>query len=131
ANVKQILLSTHMYILDFNDILPYTSWSSGTYNVANWCYTRKAGVPKDNVELGQLWPYHRQRFIYFCPLDYTNTVLFRAREMQVSSYCMNGSVSGFTTAPTGAPYTSYKMAQFKPHYMIYWEEDEKQPSKFD
>src|SRR4026208_41986 len=40
GNVKQILLATHMYVLDFYDTLPYTSWSSGTLNVANWCYTR-------------------------------------------------------------------------------------------
>src|SRR6266446_9833994 len=50
ANVKQILLSTHMYVLDFNDFLPYTSWSSGTLNVPNWCYTRTSGTPKDRVD---------------------------------------------------------------------------------
>src|SRR5689334_14270442 len=57
ANIKQILLSTHMYVLDWNDVLPYTSWSSGTLNVANWCYTRtSSSTNKDRVDLGQLWP---------------------------------------------------------------------------
>jgi hypothetical protein len=51
--------------------------------------------------------------------------------MQVTSYTMNGSVSGFTTAPTGRPWTSYKMALFRPQCMIYWESDEKQPSNYD
>src|SRR5437016_5441852 len=37
ANVKQILLSTHMYALDFEDTLPYTSWDSTVFNVPNWC----------------------------------------------------------------------------------------------
>jgi prepilin-type N-terminal cleavage/methylation domain-containing protein len=132
ANVKQILLATHMYTLDFTDILPYTGWSSGTYNVANWCYTRTVNATnKDNVALGQLWPYLTTKNIYWCPLEVTNTPSFRQREMQVCSYTINGSVSGFTTAPTGKPYTSYTISRFKPNYMIYWESDEKQPSYYD
>ena len=130
-NLKQILLSTHLYIVDYNDILPYTGWSSGTLNVPNWCYTRTAGKPKDVIEMGQLWPYHKQGAIYWCPLERTNNAAFRARDMQVTSYTMNGSVSAFQTSPTGKPWVSYKMSQFKPHYMIYWESDEKQPSYYD
>jgi len=132
GNVKQILLSTHMYVLDSNDVLPYTSWSSDTRDVPNWCYVRTSNATnKDDVTRGQLWPYHKQRLIYWCPIEPTNTIQFKMRDMQVCSYTMNGSVSGFTTAPTGKPYTSYKMAQFKPHYMIYWESDERQPSYYD
>lgn len=132
GNVKQILLSTHMYVLDFNDVLPYTSWSSGTLNVPNWCYMRTSNpTNKDDVAQGQLWPYHRQKQIYWCPLEQTNNLFFRQRDMQVCSYTMNGSVSGFQTSPTGKPFVSYKMSAFKPHYMIYWESDERQPSYYD
>ncbi len=134
ANIKQILLATHMYVQDFSDSLPYTSWSSDTLNVPNWCYVR-TGNPqpnKDDVTRGQLWPYHNQKLLYWCPIEQTNNVFFRARDMQVCSYTMNGSVSGFTISPPNArPYTSYKMASFKPHYMIYWESDERQPSYYD
>jgi prepilin-type N-terminal cleavage/methylation domain-containing protein len=132
GNMKQILLTTHMYSMDFTDILPYTSWSSDTPNVPNWCYVRTTNrTNKDDVTRGQLFPYHKQRMLYWCPLENTNTASFRLRDMQVSSYTMNGSVSGFQTAPTGRPYVSYKMAQFRPHYMIYWESDERQPSYYD
>jgi len=133
ANIKQILLSTHMYVSDFNDVLPYTSWSSDVQNVPNWCYTRTSDrVQKDKVELGQLWPYlSPQKSIFWCPIEQTNTALFRARDMQVCSYTMNGSVSGFQTSPTRTPYVSYKMSRFKPHFMIYWESDENQPSYYD
>lgn len=128
GNMKQILLATHMYVLDNNDFLPYTSWSSGTFNVPNWLYSRIGSrFLLDDVEQGQLWPYHKQRLIYWCPSENTNTVAFRAREMQVSSYTMNGSVSGFGTSPTGKPYVSYKMALFKPQYMLYWESNENTP----
>ena len=132
SNLKQILLSTHLYVLDWNDTLPYTSWSSGTFNVPNWCYTRtgRRGMP-DEVELGQLWPYHSQRLLYWCPMENTNTATFRAREMQVCSYTMNGSVSGFGTSPTGVPYVSYKMRLFKVDSMLYWESDERTPSYYD
>jgi len=131
SNVKQILLTTLMYANDNNDYMPYTSWSSDTFNVANWCYTRVAtNRPDHTVELGQLWPYHKERKIYWCPLDRTNNSFFRQREMKVCSYMMNGAVSGYSTGPRG-PYTTYKLTQFQPHYMVYWEADEKQPSNWD
>jgi hypothetical protein len=80
--------------------------------------------------LGQLWPYHKTRSLYWCPLEQTNNILFKLREMQVCSYIMNGSVSAFSSGPVGN-YVSYKMSQFKPHYMLYWEPDERQPSEYD
>lgn len=131
ANMKQILLATQSYVADNNDYMPYTSWSSGTFDVANWCYTRIAkNKPDHTVEKGQLWPYHQERKLYFCPLDATNTPFFKQREMQVSSYVMNGAVSKYSTGPRG-PYTTYKHGQFAPDAMLYWEADEKQPSNFD
>jgi prepilin-type N-terminal cleavage/methylation domain-containing protein len=131
SNVKQILLSTHLYINDYNDYLPYTGWSSGILDVANWCYTRTTATPRDKIDLGQLWPYHKQWLIYWCPIENTNTFAFSQRQTQVTGYTMNGSASGFTTSPTGRPYVSYKLNQFKVHYMLYWESDEKQPSYYD
>ncbi len=130
-NFKQILLSTHMYVADSNDYLPYTSWSSGTFNVANWCYMRVAtNNPSHTPERGLLFPYHTERKLYFCPLERTNTPLFKAREMKTSSYVMNGAVSKYSTGPRG-DYTTYKQSQFTADAMIYWEADDKQPSNFD
>lgn len=131
GNMKQILLATQMYVTDNNDYMPYTSWSSGTYDVANWCYTRVRGVrPEHDVTKGLLWPYHGTWQLYFCPLERTNTRFFRLREMQVSSYVMNGAVSKYSTGPAGS-YTTYKQTQFRPDSMVYWEGDETQPSNWD
>jgi prepilin-type N-terminal cleavage/methylation domain-containing protein/prepilin-type processing-associated H-X9-DG protein len=131
GNLKQVLLATHLYVDDNQDYLPYTSWSSGTYNVPNWAYTRvTTNRPQHMVERGQLWPFHSTKVLYWCPLERTNNTLFRAREMQVSSYVMNGAVSGYNTGPRGN-YTTYKMSEFLPDRMLYWEADEKQPSNFD
>ncbi len=46
SNVKQILASTHMYTHDANDYLPYTGWSSSSYNIPNWLYTRTTVVTR-------------------------------------------------------------------------------------
>ena len=82
------------------DWLPYTSWSSDTFDVVNWMSMRvRANKPDHTVERGQLWPYHRERKLYWGPLDRTNTALSRAREMKAGSYVMNGAVSGYHTAP--------------------------------
>jgi prepilin-type N-terminal cleavage/methylation domain-containing protein len=132
GNLKQILLSTHLYVLDFNDYLPYTSWSSGTLNQPNWCYTRTSNRTNEfDVSLGQLYPYQKTRALFWCPTENTNTIYFRAREQKVCSYTMNGSVSGFGTSPTGIPWVSYKMGRFRPNCMIYWESDEKSPQYYD
>lgn len=132
GNIKQILLSTHLYVTDFNDILPYTSWSSGTMNKANWCYMRVSNSTNQfDVSQGQLWPYHKSSAIYWFPIENTNTIFFKQREMKVCSYTMNGSVSGFGTTPAVVPYVSYKMALFRPDAMIYWESNENLPSNYD
>lgn len=130
-NLKQLLLATHLYVGDSQDYLPYTSWSSGTFNVPNWAYTRVVtNKPDHTVDRGLLWPYHGSKKLLFCPLDRTNTALFRQREMKVSSYMINGAVSAYGTGPRG-PYTTYKMTQFSPDAMVFWEADERQPSNFD
>jgi len=132
VNIKQILLSTQMFVSDNDDYMPYTSWSSGTYNVPNWCYTRVATnvAPEHRVELGQLWSYHTEKRLFFCPLEKTNTPTFKLREMKVSSYTMNGAVSKYSTGPRGA-YTTYKQSDFRPIDMLYWEPEEREPSYFD
>src|SRR5688572_24841878 len=131
GNMKQILLATQMYVSDNNDQMPYTSWSSGSFDVPNWCYTRIQGnIPDHTVAKGQLWNYHNTRQLYFCPLDQTNTTFFRQREMKVSSYMMNGAISKYTTGPRGN-YTTYKVTEFNPTSMLYWEADEKLPSNYD
>ncbi len=131
SNIKQVLLCVHMYVDDNGDYLPYSSWSSGTYNVANWAYTRmRTNAPEHRVEYGQLWNYHQTRELYWCPLDRTNTVFFKEREMQVSSYMINGAVSSYGTGPSG-DWTTWKMSAFQPDFMLFWEADEKLPSNYD
>src|SRR5258706_15495875 len=57
-------------------------------------------------------------------------MLLPALSKAKESSMMNGAVSGYTTGPRG-PYTTYKMAQFQPHFMLYWEGNEKEPGNYD
>ena len=134
SNMKQILLATHMYTTDNSDYMPYSSWSSGTTKLPNWCYTRyRVATPSDDrVSDGLLWQYHTVSNLFWCPLDRTNTAFFKQREMQVCSYVMNGAVTSYTTGPPGRPqYTTWKISDFRPEYMVYWEADERQPANYD
>ena len=129
--IKQILLATHLYTLDSEDHLPYSSWRSDAYDIPNWCYTRRRNMnPEHNVEEGQLWIYLNVRQMFLCPLDRTNTVDFKRREMQVSSYLMNGAVTAYHSfEEIGKMWGTFKLSQFQPDSMIYWEADEGDPTR--
>jgi len=136
-NLKQILIATHLYTMDSEEYLPYSSWSSGTFDVPNWCYTRRRNTdPQHNVREGQLWSNLNAEKIYRCPIERTTTPEYKLRlndnELQtVSSYVMNGAVTAYGTSPGGRQWGSFKITQFQPDYMIYWEADERKPSNYD
>ena len=125
SNMKQILLSTHLYAHDSGDALPYTSWEFGERpisqgGVPNWCYAKLEDRIRDITE-GQLWPYHREWLIYWCPTDRTNDAFFRARETKTTTYVMNGAVHG----------NGKKLSQFRTDGMLYWENDDQNPTRYD
>lgn len=131
-NYKQILLATAMYATDSDDYLPHPTWSSASYNVPGWAYTRMASriPPEHKIREGQLWKYLEAEAVYWCPLERTNTSAFRAREMQVTSYVMNGAGSGYSPGPRGLG-TTYKVSQFDPDDIMFWETDENIASYWD
>jgi prepilin-type N-terminal cleavage/methylation domain-containing protein len=132
SNNKQILLAMTMYAQDSLEYLPHPTWGSDEYDLPGWLYTRtRVGKPPHKIELGQLWPFLKIPQIYWCPLERTNTALFRAREMQVGSYVMNGAVSGFSTGVGGTRGKTYKHSDFAPDAILYWETDERTPSFWD
>lgn len=53
--IKQILLATHMYALDAEDRLPYSSWRSDAYDIPNWCYTRRRNTMSKKASFGTTW----------------------------------------------------------------------------
>ena len=94
-NFKQIGTANAMYTNDYDDYMPYPGWSSGTLNLPNWAYTRKANTTpaRDLVHESQLFPYHSNSNVLKCSIDYIvknrQHKMFKRRQQIVSSYIMN------------------------------------------
>jgi prepilin-type N-terminal cleavage/methylation domain-containing protein len=135
ANLKQMMVATHLYVADNQDTMPWPNWASGDQpGRAGWLYTppsslvvQPAGDSPFKVATGLFWPVLHDTRIFFCPMDNTNSPLFAQRAQQISSYAMNGAVCGYTNVL----YPSVKQGRLNPASIIFWETDEKQPSNFN
>lgn len=138
-NVKQTHLAVSMYSLDNSEFLPYTGWNLG-YN--NWAYG--SGLPSaagitaltpgnayyrqiyDFLPRGQLWPIIKSEKIYFCPKDAATissgkyAQWFALRIQKITSYCMNGAMSGYSD--NGG--RGLKTTQFNPDDVVFWESND-------
>lgn len=135
-NLKQLMLAALMYVDDDGGRMPYTTWGSGQRNVPGWIYTRLNGGrgrpnPFDDIEQGQLWPYHKSAQLLWCPSHRTNDPVFQLYEYKVGSYIMNGAVSGFSSSLNGKPNSTWQAELFDPEDVIFWEADEKEARFWD
>jgi prepilin-type N-terminal cleavage/methylation domain-containing protein len=130
-NLKQIITAVQMYANDNHDALPAPNWASQDFlGLPGWLYARDDslnGPAQFNIEGGLLWPTLRSQKLYMCPLDNTNSVLFKQREQQLSSYVMNGAVIGYYR--TNFP--ALRLSRFQPTDVAFWEADEKEPEYFN
>lgn len=130
-NLKQQILTTHLYTSDNNDVLPWPNWGKGDGpNQPGWLYTFNpvaTGPARFKVETGLFWKTLRDGKLYFCPRDMSANALFSKREQQISSYVMNGAVIGYNR--TNNP--PEKLASFRPDDIAFWESDENQPKYFN
>ena len=128
-NFKQIGTANAMYTNDYDDYMPYPGWSSGTLNLPNWAYTRKANTTpaRDLVHESQLFPYHSNSNVLKCSIDYIvknrQHKMFKRRQQIVSSYIMNGAYCEYTINLGRKPGMSYSASQFRPGDTVYWEAD--------
>jgi prepilin-type N-terminal cleavage/methylation domain-containing protein len=134
-NQKQLLLATIMYVTDSQDYMPFPDWGN---DYTGWCYKYRAvtGQTAYRLDEGLLWPYLKTAPLYLCPLDRTNTTLFKARRQNgycdVTSYVMNGAVSGYSDgSAAGGGGKTFKNSAFKPHCILLWETDERTPFYFN
>jgi prepilin-type N-terminal cleavage/methylation domain-containing protein len=145
-NCKQLGLATHLYVADSQDKMPFPNWnppwvqgwlydpgSSGVvpnmlaapYNVnPKLAYEGTLGNPNGpGGSGGQLWPYTKNISIYRCPMDFTNTAGWKARDNKMSSYVQNGAICGFGAVSPGG--NTYKQALFKQDGFMMWEPDDR------
>ncbi|MDA7617692.1 type II secretion system GspH family protein [Verrucomicrobia bacterium] len=128
---KQILLATTMYSMDNDEFLPFSGWRSPAKS-RGWLSKVERGRSRgeeENIEGGLLWSTLQSRKIYRCPIDRTNTVLFKSRPFtgKISSYTMNGSVSNYSDGFDGVLTKTFKTSDFDSNDVIYWEPDERTP----
>lgn len=132
-NNKQLGLATQMYVGDNNDYLPHPNWNPP--KVRGWLYDATATAngfapdlaiapynmfPNRAYETGLLWNYVKQREIYQCPLEKTNTTSFKTRINKMSTYIQNGAICGYSVSSTA----SYRLSNFRGDAFMMWEPDE-------
>lgn len=139
-NEKQITLSMHMYIGDFQDYLPEPNWNA-PWTARGWLYDATRGSVPDitgaayrtnQVEAyagGLLYPNIGSVAVFRCPLDTTNKPTWRLRGQKMSSYLMNGAVCGYGNAAVVG--RSYKATQFQSDAIIFWQALETNPGDFN
>ncbi|HYE30954.1 MAG TPA: prepilin-type N-terminal cleavage/methylation domain-containing protein [Methylomirabilota bacterium] len=162
-NVRQIMVAANLYANSNNDHLPHPGWGSiengSGAGPDNWAYATRnlsrlpghpafiptaAGRTSNTNQIpffriGQLGSYLEYPRILECPKDVTdrtaglNLSLYRARAAKLSSYTMNGAVSGYGGIQVGnaALGGTYKVHAFNGTDILLWEKDESSPFNFN
>jgi prepilin-type N-terminal cleavage/methylation domain-containing protein len=143
GNMKQLMLASTMYCNDNADKLVAPNWDgAASGNPPGWLYdpSSKALVRVNgdiinsptNYPTGMFWTYTGAIKTYWCPMDVSNThpaYLYASRQMQMSSYIMNGANCGYGSI---APRT-YKLStiQFPGTAYELWETRRNDPFMFN
>ena len=153
-NQKQILLATMMYTADNAENLPAPGWGMAVdswlvrpVTQTKYFWQSPAGVnpiligqvvkaQTDMAKTGQLNPYYKDTKILVCPKDYveqsgSKKALWLQREVLISSYVMNGSLTSFSGGVQGRSGRTHKITSFKPSAVLMWEADEMTPFWFN
>ena len=118
-NLKQLLISCHLYTSDNRENWPFPNWESGASGVAGWL-TMAPYNPNDfhtNIAKGVLWQYARNYNIWRCPSTLTNTATFKLRQNKLSDYIMSGLLCGMHDPPQNK---WYKIAGLPQNSLVLW-----------
>lgn len=139
-NLKEIMVALHVYTSDSADVLPPPNWDAGYYPGApvGWLYAPTndppSGPTRFRAETGLFWSTLKTPKIYVCPMD--NVTQARPsqilgatvqREQQLSSYAMNGAVTGYDRQLD----KPVRLSAMKADDCAYWETDEREPFYFN
>ncbi len=155
-NQKQIVMSVQMYTADNTEYMPAPGWGMGVNswliqpeqrNPNNYAWQSPVGVnptliglvvkaQQDMAKTGQLNPYYKDLKLLVCPKDYveqqsSKKPLWLQREVLISSYVMNGSITSFSVGAAGKRGRTHRITAFKPTNVILWEADEMTPFWFN
>jgi prepilin-type N-terminal cleavage/methylation domain-containing protein len=128
-NMKQILMTMNIYVVDHDDRLPFPNWGPTT---VGWLYgysNNLAGTSnKFQIKGGSLFSYLQTSNVYRCPLDFKPFPQFNGqpiwyqRDQQLSTYAFNGAMCGYkSTNDNNRP---RRLTQFSGVAYAAWEADE-------
>ena len=146
-NCKQIMLATHLYSQDLNDILPAPGWQMGydtwacsanlaalnTHTAVNFQtdYNNQAayfsGLTAPALgKPAQLYQYLKSIKLLVCPEDAVNAAYYYRWEL-ITTYCFDGAIVAYGKGyPAGTTYFApFKITKFKPTNILLWENNEK------
>ena len=136
-NLRQVMVSLHLYATDNADVLPFPNWDNGSGTNAGWLYTpdmTAVGTNRFRTETGTLWNNLHTPKVYVCPMDNTTAARYSAhdgqveeRAQQLSSYAMNGAVTGFMQRIEPPE----KLSKMHANDCAFWETDESEPYYFN
>jgi len=131
-NVKQIMLSTHLYTQDNNEYMPHPTWGSDGTGPDGWAYKAQGGISSkigstspnqtpaqvlntisNQIEFGfkqgQLAKYlGNTPQVLMCPRDVTESKgpkakLFNQRSIKITSYTWSGHIGGYMNPQSKRP----------------------------
>lgn len=130
-NLRQVMIATHLYASDNTDYCPWPNWYKGdSAKRHGWLYTLNpaaTGPAQFDIKTGIFWDTLRNQKLYICPMDNTNLPGFAQRKQQLSSYAMNGAVTGYNRVI----FPPVKLSSVQPDAVAFWETDEKEPRYFN
>jgi len=144
-NIRQILLSAHMFASDNNDYMPFCGWG-GLPDRDSWAYSKDLakfpGAGKNDsitfsnqvqaFKKGQLGNYLGTEKVLTCPKDFaerqTGVKLkqYIRRDIKIISYLWNGAINGYETGDARITMSKWPLSTFRPTGMLIWEADEMQ-----
>lgn len=135
-NERSLANGCILFATDHDGLMPNPNWTPDTYG---WLYNQRAnetlGGPLNNSSAmtpaeaaryptGQIWPYINNKTVYRCPMDRPTPSVWAQRLNQLSSYVMNGAVTGFQNR-------SYPLASYRGSAILFWEPPEGVASAFN
>ena len=135
-NFRQLMLATQIYASDYDEKYPWPNWGNPN-GVAGWLYSFDSSQPTTAqcfvVTNGNLWRTFQSTNALQCPNDFKDPRIFQpyptGRDQTLSSYCMNGALSGYQVWNGNGPFT--RVVDFQPSDVIAWEQDERNTFYFN
>jgi len=133
TNQRQLMTAARMYADEWSDYMPLPNWGwpdsqGGRWLPRGWLFDpepialRRPRIvwEERDRETGVLWTYLLNGELYRCPEHYKN-FKYQNDSRRLTSYLMNGAVSGYPWAWEHAWDRVFHVTEYRPDAIIFWE----------